>query len=172
MPIIGIIASKDGGQPTAPTGVTGTPGTSAISISYTAPSYTGKGNAKLYTATSSPGGLTGTSTSPVGPIVVSGLSCATAYTFTVTVLSSSELSAVSSASSPATPICPTTTTTTTTPAPTAAPCALAGGACFVGYACGSPECSCGACPGGCYRNGTYGTHPSCPCINPTGAYYC
>lgn len=67
--------------PDAPTiGVVADLGTgSTASVAYTA--ATTGGTATTFTATSSPGGLTGTGSSP---ITVSGLTAGTAYTFTVT----------------------------------------------------------------------------------------
>lgn len=81
MPIIGI-PSSGGMQPTTPTIGTasdGGTGTTA-SVAFTPSTYIGKGTI-TYTATSSPGGFTGTSSS--SPITVSGLTTGTAYTFTV-----------------------------------------------------------------------------------------
>ncbi|MFM9515441.1 fibronectin type III domain-containing protein, partial [Listeria monocytogenes] len=49
-------------------------------MSFTAPAFTG-GAAVTYTATSNPGGITATGSSP---ITVPGLTNGTAYTFTVT----------------------------------------------------------------------------------------
>jgi hypothetical protein len=67
-------------QPTAPTIGTATAGEASASVAFTASSYIGKGTIS-YTATSSPGGFTGTASS--SPITVSGLTNGTAYTFTV-----------------------------------------------------------------------------------------
>ena len=67
---------------------------STASVAYTA-AVTG-GAATTFTATSSPGGFTGTGSSP---ITVSGLSSGTAYTFTVAASNSTGTSAASSASS-------------------------------------------------------------------------
>ena len=81
MPIIGI-PSSGGMKPTTPTigaasdGGTGT----TASVAFTPSTYIGKGTI-TYTATSSPGGFTGTGSS--SPITVSGLTTGTAYTFTV-----------------------------------------------------------------------------------------
>jgi hypothetical protein len=61
----------------------------------------------LYTATSSPGGLTGTlATAGSGTITVSGLSIGTAYTFTVKATNSVGQSAASAASNSITPSLP------------------------------------------------------------------
>lgn len=67
---------------------------STASVAYTA--ATTGGAATTFTATSSPGGFTGTGSSP---ITVSGLTAGTAYTFTVTASNSTGSSPASSASS-------------------------------------------------------------------------
>jgi hypothetical protein len=67
---------------------------STASVAYTA--ATTGGTATTFTATSSPGGLTGTGASP---ITVSGLSSGVAYTFTVTASNSTGSSVASAASS-------------------------------------------------------------------------
>ena len=69
-----------------------------VTVAYTA-AVTG-GAATTFTATSSPGGLTGTGSSP---ITVTGLTVGTAYTFTVTASNSTGTSAPSSASASVTP---------------------------------------------------------------------
>ena len=63
------------------------------------------GTPTSYTATSSPGGFTGTGAS--SPVTVSGLTNGTAYTFTVTATNSNGTSPSSSASSSFTPVAPT-----------------------------------------------------------------
>ena len=82
MPLhIGTVASGDGKQPGPPTSVSATAGNTTASVSFTAPVYKGKfGIIGDYTATSSPGGITGTGT---GPVSVAGLTNGTSYTFTV-----------------------------------------------------------------------------------------
>ena len=72
---------------------------SSATVTYTA-GATG-GAAAAFTATSSPGGFTGTGASP---ITVSGLTNDTAYTFTVTATNSNGTSAASAASSSITPV--------------------------------------------------------------------
>lgn len=69
-----------GKKPGTPTIGTATAGDASATVAYTAPTYTGKGGAVTYTATSTPGSFTGTGASP---ITVSGLTNGTAYTFTV-----------------------------------------------------------------------------------------
>lgn len=78
--------------------VTATPGAGGIPTSYT--------------ATSSPGGHTGTSIG--SPITVSGLTSGTAYTFTVTATNSAGTSGASAASNSVTPTTPPTTFGVTT----------------------------------------------------------
>lgn len=94
--IIGVLASG-GLAPLAPTIGTATAGDASATVTYTAPSWTGKGaGAVTYTATSSPGGFTGTGSSP---ITVSGLTNGTAYTFTVKATTSYGVTGPSSAAS-------------------------------------------------------------------------
>ncbi len=69
--------------PDAPTGVTATSSAGRqASISFDAPMIDGGSTITGYTVTSSPGGITGAGNS--SPIIVSGLTNGTAYTFTVT----------------------------------------------------------------------------------------
>jgi titin len=68
------------GAPTAVTAVSTAPTT--LTVSWTAPGYTGTSPISLYTVTSSPGGFTCTSATTT--CVVTGLSAANSYTFTVT----------------------------------------------------------------------------------------
>jgi hypothetical protein len=107
MPILGII---DGSGDTvgAPTIGTATPGNTIASVTFTPPTYTGKGGIN-YIATSSPGGFT--ATSATSPIVVTGLTNGTSYTFTVYGLTDYGIQSASSAASNAVtpfspPVCP------------------------------------------------------------------
>jgi hypothetical protein len=86
--------------PQAPTIGTATPGNGSATVAYTA-GATGGSEVTTFTATSSPGGLTGTGSSP---ITVSGLTNGTSYTFTVTATNTNGSSAASSASSSVTPV--------------------------------------------------------------------
>ncbi len=71
--------------PDAPTGVTATAGYEEATINFTAPASDGGSAITTYTATSSPGGFTGTCAGPDAcAITVTGLTGGTAYTFTVT----------------------------------------------------------------------------------------
>ena len=106
MPIIGVLAAG-GLAPLAPTIGTATGGTASASITFTAPTWVGKGSGTVtYTATSSPSGITGTSTS--SPVTVSGLTNGTAYTFTITATTSygvtGPASAASNSVTPAAPL--------------------------------------------------------------------
>jgi hypothetical protein len=75
-------------------------------VAFTAPTNLGSGTV-TYTATSNPGGLTGTGAS--SPVTVSGLSGSTSYTFTVTAATPGGTSAASAASnSITTPVAPPT----------------------------------------------------------------
>ena len=85
--------------PGAPTIGTATAGDGEATISFTAPSSDGGSPITSYTATSSPGGITGTlSQSGSGSITVTGLTNATAYTFTVTATNAIGTSVASAAS--------------------------------------------------------------------------
>jgi hypothetical protein len=86
--------------PNAPTvgSATATSATTAT-VAFTAPSYGGSTTITTYTATSSPGNITGTiSQAGSGTITVSGLSASTSYTFTVTATNSNGTSVPSAAS--------------------------------------------------------------------------
>ncbi len=67
--------------PGTPTAVSASPGNGQATISFTAPTNTGGTAITGYTATSTPGGFTGTCVS--SPCVVHGLTNGTSYTFTV-----------------------------------------------------------------------------------------
>lgn len=84
--------------PQSPTIGTATLGDASATVAYTA-GATG-GAAATFTATSSPGGLTGTGASP---ITVSGLTNGTSYTFTVTATNSNGTSTASAASNSVVP---------------------------------------------------------------------
>ena len=87
--------------PDAPTIGTATPGNTQASVTFTAPVNDGGSDITSYTVTSSPGGFT--ASGPSSPLIVTGLTNGTAYTFTVTATNSMGPSAPSSVSSPVTP---------------------------------------------------------------------
>lgn len=88
-------------SPGAPTIESPTAGDSQASVSFSAPAFTGGTAITSYTVTSSPGGITASGAS--SPILVSGLTNDTSYTFTVVATNSSGNSTASSASVAITP---------------------------------------------------------------------
>ena len=90
--------------PTAPQSVSAAAGNTTATVSFSAPSYQGKGGGLSYTVTSS-GGQTASGSG--SPIVVSGLSNGVSYTFTVTASTTYGItSPSSSASNAVTPVAP------------------------------------------------------------------
>lgn len=87
--------------PDAPTIGTATAGNTQCSVAFTPPGDDGGATITGYTATSSPGSITGTGAS--SPITVTGLSNGTGYTFTVYATNSEGNSSNSSASNTCTP---------------------------------------------------------------------
>ncbi|WP_312237991.1 autotransporter domain-containing protein [Stenotrophomonas sp.] len=87
--------------PGAPGIGTPTPGNGQVSVAFTAPASDGGSAITGYTVTASPGGFT--ATGAASPLLVSGLSNGTAYTFTVTATNASGTSAASAASAAVTP---------------------------------------------------------------------
>jgi hypothetical protein len=87
--------------PNAPTIGTATISSTTASVAFTPPAYDGNSPITQYIATSSPGNITGTSTS--SPISVSGLTVGTAYTFTVKAVNAAGQSSSSSSSNSVTP---------------------------------------------------------------------
>ncbi len=94
--------------PGAPTIGTATAGNAQASVTFTAPASTGGPAITSYTVTSSPGGITASGAS--SPIVVTGLTNGTAYTFTVkaTTFTTGPSSAASNSVTPASYSGPTT----------------------------------------------------------------
>ncbi|MBF0331419.1 MAG: fibronectin type III domain-containing protein [Candidatus Omnitrophica bacterium] len=91
------------GVPGAPVIGLASAGNTQVSISFTAPASDGGSAITVYTATSNPGGFTGTSASDSTPITVTGLSNGTPYTFTVTATNVAGTSAASAVSNSVTP---------------------------------------------------------------------
>lgn len=88
--------------PGAPTSPVATPLNASASVTVTAPASNGGAAIDSYTATSSPGGFTGTASGTT--IIVPGLTNGVAYTFTVTAHNSAGNSAASAASAAVTPL--------------------------------------------------------------------
>jgi hypothetical protein len=86
--------------PGAPTiGTATATGTTTATVAFTAPVYTGSSTITSYTATSSPGNITGTlNQAGSGTINITGLTASTSYTFTVTATNSVGTSVASLAS--------------------------------------------------------------------------
>jgi hypothetical protein len=76
-----VIPTAPATVPGPPTNVVATAGNAQASVNFTAPTNTGGDPITSYTVTSTPGGLTGSSSG--GPIIVNGLTNGTSYTFTV-----------------------------------------------------------------------------------------
>ena len=100
---------SSGSAPDAPTIGTATAGNGQATITFSAPGSDGGSPITGYTATSNPGGKTGTCSA--SPCTVTGLTNGTAYTFTVTATNANGTSASSSASNSVTPTAPLTTLT-------------------------------------------------------------
>ena len=88
--------------PGAPTSVVATAGSTQASVAFAAPASTGGASITSYTVTSSPGGFT--ASGATSPIVVTGLTNGTAYTFTVTATNSARTSSASASSGSTTPM--------------------------------------------------------------------
>jgi hypothetical protein len=88
--------------PGAPTIGTATVVGTDVEVSFTAPANPGYPATLSYTATSSPGGLTGTGSA--SPITVTGFSAGVAYTFTVTATNDTGTGPASAASNSVTPV--------------------------------------------------------------------
>jgi hypothetical protein len=97
----GILVTATG--PSAPTGVTATPGNSQATVSWMAPSSDGGIAINGYTVTSTSGGKTSTATPPALSCTVTGLSNGQACRFTVTATNGIGTGPASAASDPVTP---------------------------------------------------------------------
>ncbi|HST90539.1 MAG TPA: choice-of-anchor Q domain-containing protein, partial [Ktedonobacterales bacterium] len=89
--------------PGAPTIGTATGGNAQASVTFAAPASNGGSAVTLYTATSSPSGISGGCAAPCTSIIVSGLANGTAYTFTVAATNAVGIGAASTASNSVTP---------------------------------------------------------------------
>ena len=124
MPVNSGSQSSAGRQPGTPIIGSATAGNASGSIAFTSPDFTGKPNTSLtYTATTTPGSVTGTSSS--SPISVTGLTNGVSYTAVVKLNNTVQDSLNSASSNSFTPVAPPTPTpvptATPTPAPTATP---------------------------------------------------
>jgi hypothetical protein len=90
--------------PGAPTGAVGTAGAAQVSVAFTAPVFNGGSAITGYTVTASPGGAT--VSGATSPLVVTGLTNGTPYTFTVTATNLAGTGAASTASTAVTPKAP------------------------------------------------------------------
>ena len=99
---LGPVLSSAGRKPGTPTIGTATAGDGQASVTFTAPTYLGKPNSSLtYTAVSSPSSISQTGSG--SPIIVTGLSNGTPYSFTVKLSNTVLDSEFSSSTSPVTP---------------------------------------------------------------------
>ncbi len=94
------------GPPDAPTAVSAVAGNAQATVSFTPPASNGGLPITQYKVTSSPGGFI--QVGATSPLVVTGLTNGTSYTFTVTATNSAGTGAASAASAPVVPVAPVT----------------------------------------------------------------
>ena len=148
-----IVPSTGGGIPSVPTIGTATAENAGATVVFTPSTYIGKGTI-TYTATSNPSGIT--ATAGVSPIIVTGLSNGTPYTFTVSGTTNygvqSDASAASNSVTPTAPAPPPPPPPPPPPTPPPGPPSCTPG----------PEClndACSACGEPCCVGG----FSQCPC---------
>ena len=131
--------SSQGKYVDPPTSVSASAGNAQATVTFTLPVYDGKGTA-TYVATSSPSGITASGAS--SPLVVTGLSNGTSYTFTVSTISGYGVSATSAASAAVTPTAPAPSFPPSFPPPSFTPVCTPGNECLNDSCsvCGSPCC--------------------------------
>lgn len=175
-----IVVPVGGATPDTPTGVTASAGNAQATVAFTIPAYTGKSSGTVrYRAISTPSGVE--QTSDTSPIVVTGLSNGTSYTFKVETETDYGVdSSQSTASNAVTPVAP------APPPPPANPCAsppFPQNCTYIGITCDGTTSyeyyDCGqnqTCPGtggynGALRVGLCGYSP-CPGAGQYLGYYC
>ena len=154
------VPAAGGMKPTTPTIGTAVADNAGATVVFTPSTYIGKGTI-TYTATSSPSSIT--ATAGVSPIIVTGLSNGTPYTFTVSGTTNygvqSDASAASNSVTPTAPAPPPPPPPPPLPPPPTPPgppplpnCCPSGGSFFSGdgncyYNCGTGSSSCACGPG-------------------------
>ena len=119
-PLTGIIPTASASTvPTAPMGVTATPGDAQAVVSWTAPASDGGSAITGYTITATPGGQSVTTAGGATTGTVTGLNNGTSYSFTVTATNAIGTGPASGASNSVTPAAP--AATGNPPAPTTTP---------------------------------------------------